>query len=898
LASLLIAQAAAAAGADLELTIAATPNPVNVGENLTYMMTVANLSGKTAKKVVLTDPLPPGTNFVSASPGCRYANRKAQQQNTLTCKLKRLRPSESMSWSIMVAPTANGALSNTVSVKSNKRDPNLDNNTDTADVTVGSTAPIDPNNPNNPNPPAGNRAPTAQSITQTTDLTVPYLELQLIGTDPDNDTLSYELTAPSQGSGYSSAYVNPQTGRFYLSIAPGFQGGIALPFRVSDSKLFSPEAQVQIQVQPDTEDKGTGGQEVNPQQYAGFDQSHLSSTLAGAPGQPPAEPPSVDLSPSFPVPGDQGQQGSCVAWATGYALKSYQEGAEEGWSLNTTSHLFSPAYIYHQVNGGQDNGSQIYDALDLIISQGAATLATMPYSDQDFQSQPSDEARAEAAKFKGVRRTTLSGLSDLKGALVQRKPVVLGIEVFDQFYGLRGPDSVYNSDSGSNTGQHGRHAVTAVGYDNNRYGGAVKVINSWGTNWGDNGFFWMPYSFVPRVVFQMWTLEDGANSDVAPTPDPVPPPVDGNLPDLQVQSWNANLDFSIGGSGELEWEVINGGQAAAPAGVTVSLMLSKDQVINVSDTYVVYEAIPFEIGVGDTIFRRFSEGNGIGFQIPPNIEPGDYYLALLLDDLNDVQESNETNNATLSNGVVTLNNSLPDLSIDTWYAYWDDTTGEGALTYEISNAGGQAAAAGWEVGLVLSDSDDLESPNTFKRWLVRDPVDFELPVSNIVFRDDSSAAGFNLYRDADGNAIEPGIYYMALWADDTGQIQESDELNNTSFYWDYVFVFSQFSAANGNAAAFGPGLEPGLSAAGNGTGQRHSAHNGKILPSKGVKLRKVRIAETLGGGRTLEFLDNGSGSNPGPALGQRERVYGKTLHSRDVAVFPKAHAQPMPGANP
>src|SRR4051794_14355576 len=34
-------------------------------------------------------------------------------------------------------------------------------------------------------------------------------------------------------------------------------------------------------------------------------------------------PPFRDLSASFPPPGDQGKQGSCVAWSLGYALRGY-----------------------------------------------------------------------------------------------------------------------------------------------------------------------------------------------------------------------------------------------------------------------------------------------------------------------------------------------------------------------------------------------------------------------------------------------------------------------------------------------------------------------------------------------------------------------------------------------
>lgn len=54
---------------------------------------------------------------------------------------------------------------------------------------------------------------------------------------------------------------------------------------------------------------------------------------------------------------------------------------------------------------------------------------------------------------------------------------------------------VYNGPSGN---EKGRHAMVVVGYDDNK--GAFKVLNSWGTSWGQGGFGWIAYSaFKTRV---------------------------------------------------------------------------------------------------------------------------------------------------------------------------------------------------------------------------------------------------------------------------------------------------------------------------------------------------------------------------------------------------------------
>ena len=58
----------------------------------------------------------------------------------------------------------------------------------------------------------------------------------------------------------------------------------------------------------------------------------------------------------MPPVGNQGQQGSCTAWAIGYYQKTHYEYLEHHWNDSTTSHEFSPAFIYNQIDGGADYG--------------------------------------------------------------------------------------------------------------------------------------------------------------------------------------------------------------------------------------------------------------------------------------------------------------------------------------------------------------------------------------------------------------------------------------------------------------------------------------------------------------------------------------------------------------
>src|SRR5436853_3676860 len=111
--------------------------------------------------------------------------------------------------------------------------------------------------------------------------------------------------------------------------------------------------------------------------------------LASTPFSGEELPSSIDLSNKMPPAGNQGHQSSCVAWAVGYACKSYQEKIEEGnnyWNGSSVNQdaVFSPAYIYNQINNGIDGGSLFTDAMNILSSQGAVKLSDMPYNESDF----------------------------------------------------------------------------------------------------------------------------------------------------------------------------------------------------------------------------------------------------------------------------------------------------------------------------------------------------------------------------------------------------------------------------------------------------------------------------------------------------------------------------------
>jgi len=727
-----------------------------------------------------------------------------------------------------------------------------------------------------------NSKPIASPISLNVDSSVPYLEQQLIGYDPDGDTITYELISSESGVGYSLAYVNSATGMLYITNEPSGNNSFTLFYHVSDGKFFSDSAEITIQVTYLSEDeKNTGREEVAPEEYATFNLSTYNSDLLGG-DSTPSQPTSVDLSFNFPTPGDQGQQGSCVGWATAYALKTYQEKIEIGWSLNTASHLFSPAFIYNQINGNNDQGALIYDALNLAVNKGISTLATMPYSDRDYRTQPSSGAFSEAASYKAVNWYRINDTSQIKAALVNRKPVVCGISIYQSFYNLSGSNSVYNTADGNNLGGH---AVTIVGYDDNKFGGAFKIINSWSPNWGDEGYFWLPYSFASQgIMSEAYVLEDAENGSIPEDKEPTEPEPDYNtLPNLTVSSWNASYDPRPSGTGTLTYKVINNGSGTASLGADINLMLSRNNEITSSDNYVVYEEIPFDLLPGGSVYRDYS--NALSFNFPDQIESGVYYMALWVDDLGEVAESNEKDNISLGGTTITIENSMPDLSVNSWYADWDGY-GNGTLTYEVENSGVLATTStDWYINLIL-DVDQTPG-NGNEIFLFYEQAAFYLNPGSTIYRNSLNSAYFNLYVDHYGNSVPPGVYYIALWVDDLNSVDESNELNNGSYSWGVVDVSSSYWAALNSSA----GDKQSVS----GSEVSGKAYNGKRLPPKDLVMKKVMITKKMSGEIKMQMLDDDTVKNMETS---RSDFQTKQISSGAGLIFPSSEKIPMPNGVP
>jgi len=236
-------------------------------------------------------------------------------------------------------------------------------------------------------------------------------------------------------------------------------------------------------------------------------------------------PPRASLKEFAPTPGDQGNQGSCVGWAVGYAARTLAEARR--LSVDARPEVdrtrFSPSFIYNQIRlGNCADGSYPSDALDLMTRVGVPLMRDFPYDARECARLPSSEDLNRAGEFriKGYKRLFSSGSSAkhvaVRRSLANGHPVVIGMMVSDAFMqsGERYIPAVDDL-AALRLDQLGGHAMTVIGYDDTKFGGAFEVINSWGTGWGNGGFVWVTYTDFNAFVMEGYELIP---------PDPPKPP--------------------------------------------------------------------------------------------------------------------------------------------------------------------------------------------------------------------------------------------------------------------------------------------------------------------------------------------------------------------------------------
>jgi C1A family cysteine protease len=239
-------------------------------------------------------------------------------------------------------------------------------------------------------------------------------------------------------------------------------------------------------------------------------------------GPPALFPSEIDLRLAMPPVYDQSALGACAPNASADVFRfvdQLQGGA------NVDPSRLALYYDARALRGWQDrdSGSYIRDNLKVLAELGAAPERLWPYNIVNYTQKPPIEAYNAALSHQAIGYFRLDhNLNAFKSCLADGFPFIIGSTLFENFTEMS-PDGLVPMPSGS---EIGGHAYVVCGYrDSNRL---FICKNSWGLNWGKQGFFFMPYDYLTDddLSADPWTIR--SLEELAPEPEPIEP-VDPNF---------------------------------------------------------------------------------------------------------------------------------------------------------------------------------------------------------------------------------------------------------------------------------------------------------------------------------------------------------------------------------
>lgn len=194
---------------------------------------------------------------------------------------------------------------------------------------------------------------------------------------------------------------------------------------------------------------------------------------------------------------NQAQAGSCVGNSVVGGLEFLQ--IRNGLPYTDLSRLFV-YYNSRLMHGDQDKdeGTYIRIAMGTLSSLGTCSEKKWPYDLNNLFIRPSWGSYREAyphkiSSYYRITETRGQALVDaIKRALQAQHPVVFGMLVDDDYINVGSDGMIAMPKKTRNDA--GGHAQLIVGYDDNQRRWIVR--NSWGTNWGDRGYAYVPYDYL------------------------------------------------------------------------------------------------------------------------------------------------------------------------------------------------------------------------------------------------------------------------------------------------------------------------------------------------------------------------------------------------------------------
>jgi len=214
-------------------------------------------------------------------------------------------------------------------------------------------------------------------------------------------------------------------------------------------------------------------------------------------------PSSVDLRSECSQVENQGRLGSCTANALAGNLQFLE--IINAQTYKDVSRLF--IYYNERMVEGKinfDSGAMLRDGIKVLAKYGVCPESNWPYDITQFTRKPSVSCYKEGLKHRISSYHRLQTLNEMLNCLADGFPFVFGFAVYESFESLKVAQTGIVPMPKKSERVLGGHAVMAAGYDQKQKRFIVR--NSWGPQWGQEGYFTMPYAYLASLADDFWTI--------------------------------------------------------------------------------------------------------------------------------------------------------------------------------------------------------------------------------------------------------------------------------------------------------------------------------------------------------------------------------------------------------
>lgn len=311
-----------------------------------------------------------------------------------------------------------------------------------------------------------------------------------------------------------------------------------------------------------------------------------------------AIPPVKSLRAYAPIPQYQGRNGNCTGWAAAYCARTILDAIADGETdkKKITENAYAPGFSFLQGGG---NAEKCYGAFTTTVVRTLGTHGAVRINDMEVKNGTvhCPQFPIERSVFNSSRPNIIPhpvtlwapSFNDLdakkqrvKKAIAENHPVVISMVVPQSFnqVGSNGLWKAKKEYPDEYDKRRNCHAMTVIGYDDNRFGGTFEIQNSWGTGFGDNGYVYVGYEDFGRYVYQAFEVFKNPLSEGAASPEELM--LSGSLrllnvrtgKDLPVKLAEKTRNWTVGGNdGDFTYEI------AQPLrrGIRMRLMLESKQ---------------------------------------------------------------------------------------------------------------------------------------------------------------------------------------------------------------------------------------------------------------------------------------------------------------------------------